>query len=673
MKRILSILALSLLFFGCSDKDELIFDYEYPQFETNPGFILMEVVLPQGTPDSENVFIVGDFNGGEEAAVGNAKWQLKQSPGNSLKWGIYLDPADFVAGKTLADGYYFHSWEQGKERTVQNEDILHYETAPVGDRINYVRVSRWAKYFEQSEVDWPTIPMDLIQLRFTVPAYTPVGYQLAVVGVVNGWNAGDLEKWTATPVDDTHYYLNIDPADMQGDGLAEKFFLNVIAPGQEWWYHQNNDDGSGGEGPGLTVPNATKGRAYEIEIANWRNSADLPQGIPTPPADKFMLLITVPDYTPANSLIGLFGEWNGWDAMLNDPAKWTFTAFDASTYYLMVDPKDVAEGKTVKDMFHITLYYETSTGANWWKHQANEDGSADEGAGINNANNPASPQFDFAVGKTYNIQVKEWRNSEDIKGSGEEPEDVSVAPWPGLTVEAGKILLQIEVPGYTPNGARIALCGTASGWGEGANRFEKFGATQLSEGRYYIQLDPNDFEAGTSLADEFKFGLLHEGQEWWYHESNAFRIKGTEAGKAYLATITEWGRKEEIPGVITFPELPEGRIGIDLFVPDYTPANATIVISGDINDWNGADLTKWQAQKVTDTRYFLPLDPANFKAGTGLTKETTANGFSFAILVDGKEWYYFQSEGGNLLLPNGAETGKSYPITITDWKNASEL
>ncbi|MDE6397514.1 MAG: hypothetical protein K2K84_09610, partial [Muribaculaceae bacterium] len=131
---------------GCT-KDEIIFDSELPRFELRPGYQLLEVIVPQGTMASDKIYIIGEFNGGMDA-VGDPRWQLQKASDTDVKWGIYLDPKDFVNGKTLADGYTFYSVEQGEERTFNNQPVLHKEAPAVGGRLN-VLVYFWADYFNK--------------------------------------------------------------------------------------------------------------------------------------------------------------------------------------------------------------------------------------------------------------------------------------------------------------------------------------------------------------------------------------------------------------------------------------------------------------------------------------------------------------------------------------------
>lgn len=151
MKRTLYILSLALAgaFLGSCSEEEIVFDHELPAFETKENSILLEVIAPKETTAAEELYIVGAFNGGEEAAVGNMQWQLEKSTKVDGKYGIYLDPTTFVSGKTLADGYYFVSSESGAERSALGEEVLRTETFELGSRTN-IYVTHWKSYFDKA-------------------------------------------------------------------------------------------------------------------------------------------------------------------------------------------------------------------------------------------------------------------------------------------------------------------------------------------------------------------------------------------------------------------------------------------------------------------------------------------------------------------------------------------
>ena len=149
---ILLILPLLGLLSSCHDDDEIIFDHELPQFEIKANAILLEFIVPQGTRTDDNLYIVGDFNGGEELAVGDMNWLLERSAGNDIKWGIYLYPSTFLNGKTLNDGFYLVSEQQGIERTVKNDESIHTLDVAIGTRSN-VWVNRWKAYFDSTDSD----------------------------------------------------------------------------------------------------------------------------------------------------------------------------------------------------------------------------------------------------------------------------------------------------------------------------------------------------------------------------------------------------------------------------------------------------------------------------------------------------------------------------------------
>lgn len=144
-------LMLMVVFTGCK-KDDIIFEIEQPQFETREGYMLFEVIMPYDTDEEEEIYMIGDFNGGEEA-IGNPKWLMTRGPGSTVtqsKWGIYLDPSSFEGGKTLADGYTFYSIQNGEARTLENTPAIFTEYPQVGGRQD-VFVYFWATHFDKPQ------------------------------------------------------------------------------------------------------------------------------------------------------------------------------------------------------------------------------------------------------------------------------------------------------------------------------------------------------------------------------------------------------------------------------------------------------------------------------------------------------------------------------------------
>ncbi len=160
---ILSFIILMLLpvLTGCQ-KDEIVFDSEMPRFPLRSGYQLLEVIVPQGTLATDKIYITGEFNGGAEAAVGNPMWQLEKASDTDAKWGIYLNPSNFVEGKTLADGYTFVNSEQGVERSLDNQDVLHKESPALGQRQNVI-VNFWADQFNK-----PVNPDEVVHDGFVI-------------------------------------------------------------------------------------------------------------------------------------------------------------------------------------------------------------------------------------------------------------------------------------------------------------------------------------------------------------------------------------------------------------------------------------------------------------------------------------------------------------------------
>ena len=141
---------------SCSKDEDIIFDHERQQFETRADRILLEFIAPFGTSVDEEIYIMGAFNG-DSASMGKEEWKLMKAPGSDIKWGIYLDPATFVNGKTLADGFRFYSATQGTEFTVKGEMANHTDNPGLGTFTN-VWGERWESYYWSG--DGPEIEHD---------------------------------------------------------------------------------------------------------------------------------------------------------------------------------------------------------------------------------------------------------------------------------------------------------------------------------------------------------------------------------------------------------------------------------------------------------------------------------------------------------------------------------
>lgn len=157
MKNILRMAMLILPLLGlmssCSSDDDIVFDHEKAAFELKADKILLEVIPPSTTAADEDVYIVGAFNGqDDESVIGNEQWKLTPSEVISQKRGIYLDPATFVQGKTLADGYHFVSSKQRNEVTALGKEVNRTENYAVGTRSN-IYITNWAAYFDEAPTE----------------------------------------------------------------------------------------------------------------------------------------------------------------------------------------------------------------------------------------------------------------------------------------------------------------------------------------------------------------------------------------------------------------------------------------------------------------------------------------------------------------------------------------
>ena len=135
---------------SCSKDEDIVFDHERQMFEIQDGKILLEVILPNGTNTSDEIYISGAFNGGDEVAVGNESFKLISTDLTTIKRAVYLDPSTFVDGKTLADGYHFVSKKSRQEVDLNGNDKWHYDNPGVNNWTN-VTVARWAAYYDKPD------------------------------------------------------------------------------------------------------------------------------------------------------------------------------------------------------------------------------------------------------------------------------------------------------------------------------------------------------------------------------------------------------------------------------------------------------------------------------------------------------------------------------------------
>lgn len=153
----LGLLTLAGLLTGCKSDDDITFDHERQQFETRADRILLEFIAPFGTTANEEVYIIGPFNGNTLTADEEGKYadpvladafKLTKAAKSDVKWGIYLDPATFQNGKSLADGFRFYSKSQGNEALLGATAVyaIHNDNPGVGTFTN-VWGQRWEAYY----------------------------------------------------------------------------------------------------------------------------------------------------------------------------------------------------------------------------------------------------------------------------------------------------------------------------------------------------------------------------------------------------------------------------------------------------------------------------------------------------------------------------------------------
>ena len=217
MKRFFTYLILPVLALAasCAKTEPVDFAHEQQAFKTLSDKILLEVIMPQASASTDEIYIVGAFNGGE-AAIGNASYLMTHSETITSKWGIYLDPAQFQGGKTLADGFTFYNVEQGYERSSRNEAVSHTLTIGAGQWAN-VYADKWEKYF---------LPVDPDEGKIVLPEHD--GVRIYIIDQT-GWDAIALYQWG-------------DVNNLGGEWPGAPVSGTWTANGQEYKYFEYGDD-----------------------------------------------------------------------------------------------------------------------------------------------------------------------------------------------------------------------------------------------------------------------------------------------------------------------------------------------------------------------------------------------------------------------------------------------
>lgn len=226
-KLLLGLMLPALMAGGCQ-KDEIIFDNEVPQFELRDDAILLEVVMPLGTAADDQIYIAGDFNGGEDAAIGNPLWLLEKAPNLDTNWGIYLFPSDFVDGKTLADGFHFYSMKQGQERTLKNEVPVHTTNVGLGQR-QHLMLDRWAAYFESPEETQHDGYVIYVENKTTWDGLALYAWGSGLPELFGGW-PGAAPTGTETKNGVRYTYFDLGAAN---EGLNYNFIFNNAGNGKQ--------------------------------------------------------------------------------------------------------------------------------------------------------------------------------------------------------------------------------------------------------------------------------------------------------------------------------------------------------------------------------------------------------------------------------------------------------
>ena len=233
MKNILRMAMLLLPMLGllssCSSDEDIVFDHEKAAFDIQADKVLLEVITPSNTAADEDIYIVGAFNGlDDESVIGNEKWKLTQSQIIQKKRGIYLDPTEFVEGKTLQDGFHFVSSKQRNEVSALGTEINRTDKYAVGTRSN-IYISNWAAYFD-SAPEVPTHDGFVVYVENKTTWDALALYMWGDVSDLNGGWPGMQPTGTQVINGVTYTYFDFGEGN---SGLAENLIFNNNGGGSQ--------------------------------------------------------------------------------------------------------------------------------------------------------------------------------------------------------------------------------------------------------------------------------------------------------------------------------------------------------------------------------------------------------------------------------------------------------
>ncbi len=217
MKRFFTYLILPVLALAasCAKTEPIEYAHEQQAFQAQSDKILLEVIMPQASASTDEIYIIGAFNGGD-AAIGDASYLMTHSETITSKWGIYLDPAKFQGGNTLAQGFTFYNVQQGYERSSRNEAVSHTLNIGPGEWAN-VYADKWEKYFKPADPD---------EGKVVLPEHE--GVRIYIIDQT-GWDAIALYQWG-------------DVNNLGGEWPGAPVSGTWTANGQEYKYFEYSDE-----------------------------------------------------------------------------------------------------------------------------------------------------------------------------------------------------------------------------------------------------------------------------------------------------------------------------------------------------------------------------------------------------------------------------------------------
>jgi len=414
-----------------------------------------------------------------------------------------------------------------------------------------------------------------------IPANTPIGEDIYIVGNFNDWNPGNQDYQMKLNKDST-YSFRIP----SGYGNLEYKFTRG-----SW---TTVEKGQCGEETENRFCNVNEDKNIHASIESW---ADLD---PVNCTYRTVCIEMLPGNTPENAIISIASEANSWDP----------------------DQESVAH-KIKNGKYCLTV--ERPKGMNKMEFKVTRG----------DLSNSESDVF----GKEVPNRILEFGKKDTLK--------INVEGWIDLPMDHPEQITLIlnSIPKITPKNEDLFLASELNSWksGDEAYKFEK-----NEDGKYFINLPRKRMI--------LSYKITREGWKTVEVDQNGYDIDNrwlnlAKADSIYI-DVERWKDQDYLGQPDLFIVLTQ--------IPESTPKDDAVFISGNFNDWNPG-LLKYRFEKGNDGQYFVKIKRERgnleFKITRGSWDEEAINSDGSGIPV----FRFSYSEFDTIKINNGIDQWKDLP------------